>query len=697
MSSPFNPYHQWLNRPPDFEPQDHYSLLGIPRFTEDLDTIRRTADALLASVRRIRPGEHLKEWARLLDELETAKKSLLDPDSKAAYDASLRGSKPTSTTGDTTARSARPSPPQFSYRPKAALGPARPEPSPTSMTTLAQPDETAASPVDDRPVSSMPRPAISPQTSVPKPKLGTVDVLYRAGAFGLLLVAVVLAGIVVQRVRAHLQLQAETQLADASKPARGEEPPSPPPVTLPATPEPGAGTATATSAPLPPQAASPKENGKPSSAAGSGSPVTTSTNDNDAGQDPPAVIDASGSDAANEPANALPAAEPAGQSPPAAPVPVAPSSEPVPPSPPVATEGTPSGSAADPPDDAFIEAAREVWQAMAERNPDVARARLNALAATVRDDRGRNVVRSLDQLLNHLEEFWRALAQGVARLEGGEEFAIGETYIIVVDSTPRELTIRAAGQNRTYLIRDIPDVLIRLIVRRTFATDPQTQSIYAAYLAVDPKGDPAQARRIWETAQRQGVDTHWLIEALRFAPAAGNEPPSAGSQPPDENARTAAASVIAQELAADIQAAQTAEQQIRLARALIDRGRRETDSARAYAALMMGRDWAVRAGDPSTAFAAVEATARRFAVDEWAAKVAVAGELIKSTRSRDGLRQLVDTSMAAARKAKSAGRQAEASQMAQVALEAARRTGNAALVRQLIADLNKMEIIPGRP
>ncbi|RMG04175.1 MAG: hypothetical protein D6741_01370 [Planctomycetota bacterium] len=350
------------------------------------------------------------------------------------------------------------------------------------------------------------------------------------------------------------------------------------------------------------------------------------------------------------------------------------------------------------PDDAFLEAAREVWQAMAERNPDAARARLNALAATVRDDRERNIVRSLDQLLTHLEEFWRAFAQGVARLEGGEEFAIGDTYIIVVDSTPQELTIRAAGQNRTYLIRDIPDILVRLIVRRTFGTDPQTQSIYAAYLAVDPKGDPAQARRIWESAQRQGVDTRWLLEALKLLPAdAAGATPSANNRVPDENARTAAASAIAQELASDIQAASTREQQVRLARMLVDRGRKEADNARAYAALMMGRDWAVRAGDPSTAFAAVEATARRFAVDEWNLKVAVAGELIKSTRSREGLQQLVDSVMAAVRKAKSAGRNNEASQLARIALDAARRTSNAALVRQLMVDLNKLQVVPGRP
>mgnify|MGYP001446848472 CR=1 FL=1 len=37
--SDFDPYHKWLGIPPHDQPADHYRLLGIERFENDVDVI----------------------------------------------------------------------------------------------------------------------------------------------------------------------------------------------------------------------------------------------------------------------------------------------------------------------------------------------------------------------------------------------------------------------------------------------------------------------------------------------------------------------------------------------------------------------------------------------------------------------------------------------------------------------------------
>ncbi len=89
MEDRIDPYLKWLDIPPGRRPPDHYALLGLERRSADPATIARAADVRLAKVRKIRPGGHLADWGRLLDQLNAAKTCLLDPASRTAYDASL--------------------------------------------------------------------------------------------------------------------------------------------------------------------------------------------------------------------------------------------------------------------------------------------------------------------------------------------------------------------------------------------------------------------------------------------------------------------------------------------------------------------------------------------------------------------------------------------------------------------------------
>ena len=86
----FDPYYKWLGIAPKEQPANHYRLLGVNLFENDLDVIEGAADRQMAFVRQYQSGEHAIQAAKILNELALARLCLLKPATKAAYDAKLR-------------------------------------------------------------------------------------------------------------------------------------------------------------------------------------------------------------------------------------------------------------------------------------------------------------------------------------------------------------------------------------------------------------------------------------------------------------------------------------------------------------------------------------------------------------------------------------------------------------------------------
>ncbi len=90
MSEAFDPYYVWLGIPPDQQPPHHYRLLGVSIFESDLDVISIAADRQMSHVRKYQIGANAAASQRILNELATARRCLLDPQAKTAYDQQLR-------------------------------------------------------------------------------------------------------------------------------------------------------------------------------------------------------------------------------------------------------------------------------------------------------------------------------------------------------------------------------------------------------------------------------------------------------------------------------------------------------------------------------------------------------------------------------------------------------------------------------
>ena len=90
MAESFDPYHKWLGIPPAHQPPTHYRLLGIEQFEMDRDVIDAAANQRMLYLQDLAGGQYIKESQKLLNEVATARRCLLNAESKTQYDAALR-------------------------------------------------------------------------------------------------------------------------------------------------------------------------------------------------------------------------------------------------------------------------------------------------------------------------------------------------------------------------------------------------------------------------------------------------------------------------------------------------------------------------------------------------------------------------------------------------------------------------------
>ncbi len=82
-------YKEWLGIPEGPRPPDHYALLRLVQFEDDVDKIRKNYKKLNAHVRKYATGQYATESQDLLNELARAMLCLTDAERKQEYDREL--------------------------------------------------------------------------------------------------------------------------------------------------------------------------------------------------------------------------------------------------------------------------------------------------------------------------------------------------------------------------------------------------------------------------------------------------------------------------------------------------------------------------------------------------------------------------------------------------------------------------------
>jgi hypothetical protein len=287
-------------------------------------------------------------------------------------------------------------------------------------------------------------------------------------------------------------------------------------------------------------------------------------------------------------------------------------------------------------------------RAMAARDLTTARARVDAARAAATSSTEQAEVERVGKLLDLVETFWQAARGQWAQLVAGQEFEISGSGVIVVDNREGELTVRAAGQNRSYTVEDAPWKLAVALAQKRLPGDKARKNLHiGAFLAIDGLGDRAEARRRWEIAGETAAE---LLAELDHAPpvsaARSRQPPprarvgspvlpgaeiapaaSPSSSPveklavPDAQARAKSEREIRELFRDEFRGARLPANKSALCNKLIGLAAETTgDPAGRFVLCELARDLAVEAGDAPGIIAAIEEMGRHYGIDKLASK-----------------------------------------------------------------------------
>lgn len=185
-----------------------------------------------------------------------------------------------------------------------------------------------------------------------------------------------------------------------------------------------------------------------------------------------------------------------------------------------ATEGDNLSGTAAPQKSDFAQAVDDARKAMAARDLAAAKRHVAIASKNAKDQDQLDQVDRLETLLEYLRQFWDGIQTAMAKLNVTDEIVIKGSRVIIVDSSRDVLVVRAAGKNRRYEIATLPVTLVMMLADQCFAKDVDSRVVIGSFLAVDPKGDRATAKKYWQEGAAADIDTEKLISELAFFPMA---------------------------------------------------------------------------------------------------------------------------------------------------------------------------------
>lgn len=333
--------------------------------------------------------------------------------------------------------------------------------------------------------------------------------------------------------------------------------------------------------------------------------------------------------------------------------------------------------------------------AMAQRELDRASQLLADAAAMVQGPEQQAELDRLQLIDQRLGEFWDALRRFTANLDGGEELEIKDTRVAVVESSPHEIILKAAGRLRRYSVDDMPSLLVMAIADKTFANDPQSQLLYGVFLAMDPESDRGRARSLIASAVQSGLEKEKIIlDELRIplpaaVDAAGGGPGASTSGlpiPTDQAELQAAERDVRRTFEKDFDQATNPEAQTALAQTLLQASDSVGDApAQRWVLLREARNLAVAAGEPNLACTVVDRMGAAFALDTLKAKATVLQGISDTVRSLQAHRDIVECALPMVAEAANSGQWDAAKQLAEVAVASGVRSKSPSLARQATA------------
>ncbi len=327
---------------------------------------------------------------------------------------------------------------------------------------------------------------------------------------------------------------------------------------------------------------------------------------------------------------------------------------------------------------------------MSKRELDQATQSLRLARQNAHTDEEQQEVERLESLLDYLRQFWQLVIKGSQNLEPGQEIEVEmgrmkKIKVAFVESVAGGLTLRVEGTNRLFLWKTMPTEIVLALAKRSLAKDNVSKVVLGAFLAVDEKGDRAQARKLWEEAVRAGLDVGHLLAELDASEAAAKKPPL-----PKEDQLQEAEKEVKEAYARHYARATIPKAQEELARKLLADVQKTTDPMKRFVMLREARDLAASASELRLAASAIEQMAEQYQVDLIQMKLQMLKKAAEGARSPTQYRDIVLLSLNLADEALRNRHQAEAQEAITLAKEAARNSKSRTLITQAIAAEQKL-------
>lgn len=543
VADSFNPYRDWLGLANEQRPATHYGLFGLKPLESDAAKIRKAMAQLAAKLRGIHPGDHTREWQKIIKELSLAKACLTDPAAKAAYDAQLRASGEAS---EAVSRDVPMTEPPASPQTKKEATPA----TKGKPRTPAKPQRTIKDPQAPSSAKASPPAATPPGGAAGKTSAfqGVLPPIPTAPPTGFNLPPIPGAP------TGHAPPQeypgylppipgvppvgtglppADTAQDDYGEPEESEDYPPPVPSVSP--------DYTA----FPPGDDEPIDYPDPEIAAYRPAANVPSASDHDTNQfvipadvfwDPNVeetpertwtlagvmiaclifLVVVLGSLTGfvlyqRHTANlALARARQAKPVEVAKPAPEAP--RPTAPDPAKLAEELARKKAS------LQKNLTELVAALAKRDLAAAQGLVAQARANAQSPDEQAIVAKYAKLGDDVREFWQIIGGRVSKFQPSEEVALGKTRIIVVGVRDGRFSFRYGSKIFSYTLESLPTWLVVALADGNLPDDGPSKELYGAFLAVDPEGDRPRAQTLWAEAAKLGLKVDQLLPALDTLP-----------------------------------------------------------------------------------------------------------------------------------------------------------------------------------
>lgn len=471
MAEAFDPYLQWLGIRDTQRPPNHYRLLGVELFEADPEVLHNAVDRQMAHIRTFQSGKRSAESQRVLNELAAARVCLLNAEKKAAYDAKLKAE--LEAAGNAGASGAGGQGVVVSlWGPPVSVSPPPPPPPPPLPPLVAPPvvENIVSAAVAELSTAEPEIPGLPAETPS---WTGTLKAAWSGGqgqasdaAAGSQPMTVHLRRLsMIAVIAAIVSVLLSALIILFNSPEEG----SPPSKTK--------------------QGASPFDGGERDNTSREGRKPPPSVGKN---TELPKTPDKNGKGKGNSASSSATATN----------GPDAHSAKPNDPK-------TPPGPL--PP---FRELRRNARMAMRVRDLERARQGLMLAKQAVGDNDDHRSIEHLSGLLEALENFWKAVAAGMADLKPGDSVRVSGQAFPVVECTTEQLVLQRGDAKFACTLRTMPCDLALVIARNKLSDQASSWYSAAVFLAMDAGGNRNLAQQLAQEAQKRGQQIEPLLMEL---------------------------------------------------------------------------------------------------------------------------------------------------------------------------------------